>query len=54
MTPFRSFRTGVSKHHQRNLHTWSCESSKWWVRQFHTAICRSEIHHVTFRELCDL
>jgi len=46
MTPFQSFSTEVSKRHQRNLHTWSCERSKWWVRQFHTAICRSEIHHV--------
>jgi len=43
MTPFRSFSTKVSKHHQRNLHTWSCESSEWWVRQSRTIICRSEM-----------
>jgi len=48
MTPFRSYRTEVSEHHQRNLHTWSCGCSEWWVRQFHTAICRSEIIMLLF------
>jgi len=43
-----SFSKKISKHHQRNRHTWSCENSEGWVRQFRRTICRSEIHPPKF------
>jgi len=36
----------ISKHHQRNLHAWSCGKGEWRVRHCHTIICRLEGHHV--------
>jgi len=48
MTPLRSFSNKISKHHQRNPHTWSCENSEWWVCRFRTTISRSEIHPPKF------
>jgi len=42
----QSFSKKISKHHQRNLHAWSCGNGEWRVRQCHTTICRLEGHYI--------